>query len=140
MKKIIAVIMCIAMVFAFAACGGDNNGSGSTVSYDGTYVETVAGRGVITIETYEGKCDVVVEWPNSAAEVCYWNFSGNFDENGVLEYSDCQKLVSTFSEDGTEETLSEYADGTGRLKMTEDGIVWEDDQENIAEGSVFAAQ
>ena len=141
MKKIIAAVLCIAMVFAFAACGDKPEQGGNTnVSYEGTYVESVAHRGVITIEKYEGTYDVVVEWPGSAFETAYWNFSGDFDEDGVLEYTDCQKLITTYHEDGSNDTISEYADGTGRIKMTEDGIVWEDDQENIAAEAVFVAE
>ena len=143
MRKYFAVLLCFIMIFSFAACGGetgDNGGSEEPASYAGTYVETVAGRGVITIEEFDGKYDVVIEWPNSASEVIYWNFSGDFDENGVLEYNDCQKLLTTYKEDGSNDTLSDYADGTGRLRMTDEGLLWEDDQENVAEGSVFALQ
>ena len=83
---------------------------------------------------------MTVDWSGSAYEMGKWQFTGTFDAEGVLEYTDCEKDIVTFKDDGTEEIQVIYTDGKGRLKETAEGLIWEDDEENIADSCVFAMQ
>ena len=198
-KKLLAIIMCVALVFCYTACGGNGEQADDTADegvseetvdpddptgeaeepedtqeesgedeevidpaeiqnledkeadlaalqqaaeasdepYTGTYVETQAGRGVIIINKVGDVYSVVVSWSDSAYESFEWIFSGNFDENGVLEYTDCIKkdIVYEVEEEGTVSKV--YENGTGRLRLTNDGVIWEDDIEHVADDANF---
>ena len=209
LKKILALMVCIAMVFCFTACGGSDeetapdtedeeimadenvsdeedidpndptadaedpadteeeeeepeeedetqatetqsledkeadlaalqqSASESDAPHTGTYVEATAGRGIIIVNKVGDVYSVVVNWSDSAYESYEWVFSGEFDDRGVLEYSDCIKkdIVYEVEEEGTVSKI--YEDGTGRLRLTDDGLIWEDDIEHIADDISF---
>ena len=105
--------------------------------YTGTYVEIMAGRGIIIVNKVADVYSVVVNWSDSAFESFEWVFSGTFDENGVLEYDDCIKkdIVYEVEEEGTVSKV--YENGTGRLRLTDDGLIWEDDIEHVADDANF---
>lgn len=114
--------------------------------YEGTYVEDIAHRGVITITKVDDFLySVSVRWPGSAYETANWELSGEFSGRAVLRYDNCKKTVTTYSEDGsyTDEVI--YENGTGYLQMgnrsaDEITVNWVDDMENIADGTVFVKQ
>ena len=106
--------------------------------YDGSYYESVAGRGVISIShDSDGMYFVEVSWSSSAATNSEWSFHGNFDENGVMEYYNCIKVNNTFDEDGNKDSVEQYNTGSGKLKYADGKLTWQDDQENIAEEAEF---
>ncbi|MBO5994234.1 MAG: hypothetical protein J6Q41_01825 [Firmicutes bacterium] len=197
LKKFLALILCVAMVFCFAACGSDDAETGddedeatteeqvdpedptgegaepeadteeedepvdvtqetqnledkeadlmalqkaaeeSDEPYTGTYVEVVAGRGIIIINKVADVYSVVINWSDSAFESYEWVFSGDFDDEGVLEYDDCIKkdIVYEVEEEGTVSKV--YENGTGRLRLTDEGVIWEDDIEHTADDANF---
>ncbi|MCR5624965.1 MAG: hypothetical protein K6G11_06925 [Lachnospiraceae bacterium] len=107
--------------------------------YAGSYSDNVAGRSLITIVN-DGKnsYSVDISWPNSAAEVYYWHFSGEFDGRGCLTYNNCTKRSVTYNEDGSiGEDKTEYSDGTGYIKMNDEGLSWSDDQDHTADDTSF---
>lgn len=103
--------------------------------YVGTYFEEHAGRGTITVEKDETSdlYLVSVAWPSSAAEVSEWTFSGEIDADGTLEYYNCLMVTMKDGED----PIEDYESGTGRLMFGEDGLTWEDDQDNVADDALF---
>lgn len=194
MKKLLAVMLCLAMVFCFAACKDDpGNGDPEEVITDeegvdpedptndpaeteeeqgeedetedvtietledkeadlmalqeaaekskephtGTYVEIVAGKGIIIVNKFSDVYSVVISWSDSAFETYEWSFTGTFNPDGVLEYKDCLKKDITY-ENEEEATVSKvYENGTGRLRLTDDGLIWEDDIEHVADDANF---
>ncbi len=108
--------------------------------YAGTYVENVAGRGVISISGDVNYSYVTVSWSSSANETAEWTFSGVFNGRGVLEYSNCLKTVTTYDENGEGYPVLDYNYGTGYIQIDDYGLTWSDDQENIADGAYFERQ
>lgn len=185
LRKFLAVLLCIMMVFVFASCGGnsdqaetddeqqteevqDQTAEEETAeepeqaqeeaapeeegteepeqtqeeptpeeAWEGSYAETVAGRGVITITASGDGYAINVDWSSSAAEQTNWQFTCKADGSGVMEYSDCVRTDKVFNENGEETDTVVYEDGTGRLKLDGDIIQWEDDVDNVAEDAEF---
>ena len=106
-KKIVLFALVSLMLFSVVACGTSEK---ETVDYSGEYVETNAGRGTITVTKKDDGYDVWIRWPNSAEEVYNWNFSGTFDDNGVMQYTGCKKTIITFDENGNDTSKTETVD------------------------------
>ena len=109
----------------------------SNVDFNGTYVESVAGRGVMTVTMEGDSYCVEINWGSSAAESSRWLFHGNFDANGVMTYTDCYKQNITFDEEGNDTTEEQYTGGSGSITYKDGKITWKDDQENVADGCEF---
>ena len=105
----------------------------------GTYYESYAGRGQINITGNDETYYVTVTWPGSAWQVAEWNFSGTFDGRGVLRYSNCSKVVTTYDDDGIGHPEEEYSGGSGYVELMGNGeeIRWTDDQEGTGDDAVF---
>ncbi len=112
----------------------------TNVDYSGTYAESYAGRGIMTITAEGDWYCIEVNWAGSAAEKGRWLFHGNFDENGYLAYSDCYKQHCVYDEDGNETITEEYTNGSGSIQYSNGSITWADAQEDIANGSTFVKQ
>lgn len=118
----------------------DEDGQNPVMNFIGRYVADRAEVLVEALGARDGK--ITVTWPNSASELVQWEMSGPFDENSPgISYSDCVKKVLTFNEEG--EIVSEvveYEQGSGRVDFLEfSALSWTDDQEQIADGTVFTA-
>ena len=111
----------------------------STTDYSGTYVESIAQRGVITITGGPQIYRVNIRWPGSASEVAEWNFSGSFDADGILKYTAGSKVTTTYDANGNGVSTTNYTDGTGTLVYSSSGntMYWTDDNVNTANGSSF---
>ncbi len=160
MKKLLEMTAAISMVCALAACGS------STQPADGTATEAPAesaaadvqedgqnpvmnvvgvygaGRAMMNVEAGEGStAKITVYWPGSAAEHGEWTMSGEMDSTtGVMEYADCTKKVIVYKTDGSiESETTAYENGKGRINfdLSAGTLTWEDDEENIADGTVF---
>ncbi|GEM_PF-3164595 len=108
----------------------------------GSYSEEIADREIMDITFGEDQIyHVSVHWAGSAFDFVEWEFSGEFNGRQTLYYTDCVKKYVSYTQDGLREEKIEYTDGTGFLKIAEEGtktgIVWSDDQENIGEDSFF---
>lgn len=109
--------------------------------FSGTYVEPNAGRGVVTVSKQGNQYMVQVDWPGSAYEVGSWVMYGTFNDNGVMNYTGGILSVTTFSEENADgETLIEYEDGSGTITITDAGLTWVDNKDNVAAGTTFIKQ
>ena len=108
--------------------------------YVGTYVETQGERATMVIEYYEGMYYVTVDWSSGPEDHSHWTFHGHFDDDGMMEYFNGLKTVDQPDESGDLIPVMEYNYGAGSIRMTAEGIVWDDEQEHAADGLVFAAQ
>ena len=123
-----------------AATEATTAAASSNVNYNGTYTESAAGRGVMTV-TAEGDCYCVeINWSGSASEKARWLFHGNFDANGYMSYTDCYKQNYVYDESGEATITEEYTNGSGSIQCTNGSITWADAQEDIANGCVFVKQ
>lgn len=120
-----------------AETSGD--GQNPVMNFVGVYG---AGKGSILVEA-EGErgAKITVTWANGAAEKSQWSMSGEFDEETLsVAYSNCTKTDLVFTDDVSDpvETVV-YTDGTGRIVFAGEryALSWEDDQEHIADGTVF---
>ena len=95
--------------------------------YNGSYVDSIAKRGTMTISGGPDVFNVSVRWPNSASEYSTWTFSGSFDGRAVMHYSDSTMKTVTVDEKGNETSLLKYNNGTGYLQMTDTGLTWVED-------------
>ena len=109
----------------------------NTSEFDGTYVETMAGKGTISISTTGDTSTIEISWAGSAFEVSTWTFSGTFDENGTLTYDNCKKEVTVYESEEDYETTTDYQDGCGSITIKDGVLTWDDEEEQIAEGSEF---
>ena len=87
---------------------------------------------------------VSVSRKKSDTETEEWYFTGEFNGRQVLNYESCIKSVMTVAEDGSVSSEQEYSDGTGYLRISEEGtktgLVWSDDKESAGSGVFFIKQ
>lgn len=109
---------------------------------EGTYVETVAGRGTIVLTPISGDtADVVIDWPNSAAERYHWEMTAVWDNDaGKLVYQDAVLTDQKFDSDGKETDETVYTDGTGSFVIDGTQLTWYDDKNEDTGSSVFLRQ
>ena len=105
----------------------------------GDYVESIGNRGTMSITGTAEKYSVYIRWPGSYNESAEWTFTGTFDFNGLLRYSDCVKKTTTYDEAGKGTSVTNYTNGTGTLTYSAAGetIKWVDNVENAGNGSTF---
>ena len=143
-RKLLVFMLTLVMALSLglSACGNGGGGDSQNpvMNFAGNYV---CGRGNIFIAA-EGDDGVTafVNWGSSAAEESTWSMSGKFDaEKLSFEYSDCAKTNYVYDESGevkSEESV--YMNGHGTITFKEGDpitLTWQDDEENIADGSVF---
>ncbi len=106
----------------------------STDRYLGTYV---CGRASIHISGGPELYTVLITWGSSASEHSEWTFTGKFDENGVLTYTDCTRTDLVYTDDVTHTDTVVYSNGTGKLEYKDFKLSWTDDMENKGEGMTF---
>ena len=107
--------------------------------YMGTYVDPVARQGTITIGGTPDIYRVSITWPNGYGERSTWFFTGHFDKNGKLNYSDCIRTTTTYDRFGNATDTTVYSGGSGVLEYSaaEGGIYWTDYEEAYCYGDFF---
>lgn len=118
-----------------AASSGAQN---PAAKFEGNYA---TGRAAVKVEAKgSSSAEITVSWSDSAASYVEWVMSGEFDAaTRTVEYDDCTKTYIVMNSDGSigSEDI-EYRKGEGRVMFFDDQtLIWEDDEENIAEGMVF---
>ncbi|MBO6114563.1 MAG: hypothetical protein J6P57_05855 [Lachnospiraceae bacterium] len=118
-----------------------------TNTFEGTYHETLAGRGTINIKKdTDTNYTVEISWAGSAAEMSDWVCHPTL-QDGKLIYDDCVQTYTIFDENGNPTTDDEgvatpvivYEGGKGSFSFNNDGnLVWDDQTEHVADDSVFA--
>ncbi len=109
--------------------------------FAGDYAEEHSSRCQIEVRNTGNGYHVHIYWSGSFNEFGEWDFNGDFNDRAVLYYTDCVMKHVTFNADGTSNEEIEYTDGSGYLKISEEGtktgLTWHDDQENIADEYFF---
>ncbi len=109
-------------------------------AYIGSYAENSRRLATITIGGSSDSYRVNISWPDGNGRQNSWFFTGNFDSNGVLEYSGCIKTSTTYDSSGNPVDTTVYTDGTGKLTFSASngGLYWTDYKEGVADGTYFA--
>jgi hypothetical protein len=144
--KFISLMLSLILALSFTACGGGSaeeqtdDGQNPAMNFVGDYVNN---RATVSIgaEGADG-INATVTWASSAAENSEWVMSGTFDsENLKFEYNDCVKTDYVYGTDGEVDDMTEvYTGGHGVIQFTDGeelSLTWQDDQEHIADGTVF---
>ncbi len=104
MKKILAVILTIAMIFAFAACGSNSSTDGSSDSASGNQLRFVTGG---TSGTYYAFGSVIAQHATNNAGIKVTALAGNGSQANVedlaagnAELAFCQSDVMAYAYDG----------------------------------------
>lgn len=108
--------------------------------FAGKWTETVAKRGRIEVSNNDdGTFDVVVSWPNGAAEKIFWRMTAKPAEPDSFVYEDCVCTVRRYSPDGSYTEETRYENGSGAFHLQgEKRLTWANDMEDVAKDSVFA--
>lgn len=106
----------------------------------GKWTETVAKRGRIDVsQNDDGIFDVVVSWPNGAAETIFWRMTARPLDPDSFVYEDCVCTVRRYSPDGSYTEKNRYENGSGAFHLQgEKRLTWANDMEDVAKDSVFA--
>ena len=116
----------------------DDSNTTSEDPFAGLYYEEIAGRGEIEVTNNgDNTYNVYIRWAGSAFEYGTWEFSGEFDGRQVLNYTNCVNKHIICDENGNETVETEYTDGTGYIKITDEGLFWQDDQDGAGDDTKF---
>lgn len=113
--------------------------------FEGEYAESHSGRARITVVRNEGNnYSVSIHWSCSAVDECVWEMSGEFDGRQVLRYTNCVHSYRKYSDYGVYDEEIKYTDGSGYLKISQDGadagLFWNDDTDGAGDGFWFVRQ
>ena len=110
--------------------------------YAGSYYEQTAGRGMMDItRNSDGTYSVEVNWSSSAAEKNIWNFSGEFNGRGLMNYTNCRKTSATYDANGNMTPCTIYSAGSGYIEFKDEGVLeWHDDMGDILPGTTFVSK
>lgn len=146
--KFFSLLLVLMLTLSFSACGNggggeaepEEDGQNPAMNFVGDYVNNRASI-FIGAEGADG-INATVTWASSAAENSSWTMSGTFDsENLQFEYDDCVKMNYVYGTDGEIDDQTEvYSGGHGIIKFTDGdelSLTWQDDEEHIADGTVF---
>ena len=101
------------------------------------------GRAIMTVST-KGRngAEIRISWSGSAFETSVWKMSGTVRVVGdcaIVDYTDCVKETFRYTADGTPLVDAiEYTNGSGSVTFHFLDAIWDDFQENAAEGTVFS--
>ncbi len=110
--------------------------------YEGVFVvdESAGIHAVVKSTGPDGQSSVVVRFPVREHTFVEWNFSGKFDDDGMLSYTDGSKTVKYVDEWGQDIQYPRtyFIDGTGTIRVTNESLFWQENVDNIGEGLVFS--
>ena len=121
----------------------DISGQNPVMNFIGRYYCDRCVMTVATKENSEKGAEITVQWGGSAWESAEWRMSGDLDmETLTIEYDDCVKSEKVYKDEGELESETEiYRNGKGRIVFQSGlgsrNLIWEDDEEHIADGFVF---
>ena len=113
-----------------------NTTPATTTGYNGNY-QAVDQRATIEITGTAQASSVKVHWAGSAYDSVDWIFTGAFNESGLLQYSNCAKSTTHYTEAGAATKTINYQNGTGWLYFVNGALYWYDNQENAGNGFYF---
>ena len=109
-------------------------------AYYGTWYESIAGRGTVTIERCPapGKVKIHATWPESAAVMDSWELTGVLDDEGRLVYQDGTWESTEFDINGDGWTIDSRWEENGWFYLNDAGqLCWHDAVMDYDEDSVF---
>ena len=109
-------------------------------NYTGNYSN---GRAIMTVSANgSDRANIRISWSGSAFETAVWKMSGTVRAVGdcvIVDYTDCFKETFTYTTDGAPLVDAiEYTNGSGSVTFHFSDAIWDDFQENAAEGTVFS--
>ncbi len=115
----------------------EHEGQNPTMNVTGIYCSDRAKINVEPIGLQSATMTVV--WPGSNNSKAIWYMSGKFSEETMsIDYENAVKRVITYNKDGIEISDVEiYTSGRGKMTFTEDGMKWDEYNEEIARGMTF---
>lgn len=124
----------------FNAASAESEGEENPLAaFEGSWHEEIAGRASMDITLDGEQANVMVNWPNSAAEVYIWEFTGTLNEDGAIDYQDGVRYSLLFDEDGNEKRTDLSKTDSGTLTINEEGkLVWADNESENPDDAVFA--
>ena len=100
--------------------------------HTGTYPGTVDNRSAITFKaSMNGFYNVTIGMPDEEGNLDEYTFSGKFDAEGKLTYTDCVKTHETFKTDGSTTVKQVYKKGSGNITYKDGTYTWTNDNEDI---------
>ena len=108
-----------------------------TINVAGFYC---SGRAKISVDAIGLKsAAVTVEWPGNDNSKAIWYLSGAFnEETKTIDYDNAVKRVITYNKSGAEiSDIEIYRSGKGRITFTNEGMQWNDYNEEIARNMTF---
>lgn len=111
----------------------NDNADVETPDFAGTWIENIAGRGVIEItSTGEDTYSINVHWGSSAFESSNWEMTGTYYiSTGLLEYSDAKYYIRTYEDEENYTDDVKYEDGSGYFWMEGYLLNWSSDKKDI---------
>ena len=61
--------------------------------------------------------DVTITWPYSSEKIITWKFGGTFNDNGVMRYDNCTKILYEYDDQDSEKESYQYDGGSGELEF-----------------------
>lgn len=115
-------------------------GQNPIMNFIGSYSN---GRAVMTVSANgNDRANIRISWSGSAFETAVWKMSGTVRAIGdcvIVDYTDCFKETFTYTTDGAPLVDAiEYTNGSGSVTFHFSDAIWDDFQENAAEGTVFS--
>ena len=104
----------------------------SADAFDGTYTDERDSNTIIEVSTSDEVTTVKISMSVSVTESMEWTFSGNFDENGTLKYTNCVKNTVNYTDETTSTATEEYKDGKGSVTVADGVLTWNDEEEGTS--------
>ncbi|MCR5629632.1 hypothetical protein [Eubacterium sp.] len=104
----------------------------SADAFDGTYTDERDSNTIIEITTNDEVTTVKISMAVSVTESKEWTFSGKFDEDGTLKYTNCVKNTVNYTDETTSTATEEYRDGKGSVTIADDVLTWNDEEEGTS--------
>lgn len=126
--------------YAVAELSGLKSPDGSLSNYYGLWLEKIAGRGEINMESSLAprKVKIQANWLNSASEMVSWNMTATLDDEGRLVYENGVRTVTEFDENGDDFVTDESSEESGSFYLDSAGeLRWHDDRLETDDDSVF---
>ena len=101
-------------------------------AYDGAYADSRDPNTTIEVITKDDVTTVKISMAVSITQTYEWTFSGKFDEEGTLKYTDGVKNTVSYTDETSSTAIEEYKNGKGSVTVIDDVFTWNDEEEGIA--------
>ncbi|SEP83901.1 Putative cell wall binding repeat-containing protein [Lachnospiraceae bacterium NE2001] len=101
--------------------------------YSGEYEDPISHRAAVKVEaTYNGFYNVTIGLPDDSGDLDAYTFTGSFDKDGKLTYTDAVKTHETYGTNGKTTTKQLYKKGSGSITITGKKLKWVNDNEEVS--------